>query len=114
MGCGHCKALAPEYKHVARHYSKDEQVKIVKVDATVHSHKSVDVKSFPTLMLYAASDKQKPITLKFEANRDRHSIIELVEKHRSTYPTCAAGDASCGKASSDDDDDDDDDDFPDF
>lgn len=113
--CGHCKALAPEYKQVARHYTKDGQVKISKMDATVHSHSSVDVKSFPTLVLYTASDKGKPITLKFEAERDRHSIIELIEKHRSTSPTCAAGDESCGKAAQASfDDDDDDDDFPDF
>mmetsp|Transcript_70945 Transcript_70945/g.112124 ORF Transcript_70945/g.112124 Transcript_70945/m.112124 type:complete len:545 (+) Transcript_70945:40-1674(+) len=112
--CGHCKALAPEYKQVARHYSKDDQIKIVKVDATVHSHSSVDVKSFPTLMFYTALDKKKPITLKFEASRDRHSIIELVEKHRSTSATCAAGDESCAKASQSAPDDDDDDDFPDF
>lgn len=113
--CGHCKALAPEYKQVARHYAKDEQVKIAKVDATVHSHSSAKVKSFPTLVFYPASEKSKPITLEFEGSRDKHSIVELVEKHRSTSATCAAGDASCAKASQPPaDDDDDDDDFPDF
>jgi len=101
--CGHCKQLAPEYKEVARHYEKDPSVAIVKIDATQHSHKSAKVSSYPTLLVYLASDKQKPITLAFESGRDKQSIIDTLEKHRrgeaavdaAGTGTCAAGDPSC-------------------
>lgn len=115
--CGHCKALAPEYKQVAQHYEGDHGIAIVKMDADAYEHPSAKIKTLPTLIIYPASDKKSPITLKFEGGRDKRSIIDLVEKHRTTSPTgtatCAAGDASCNagnaaKAEVDEDDDDDD------
>lgn len=80
--CGHCKALAPEYKKVARHYESDDGIAIVKMDADKYKHKSAKVTSFPTLIIYLASDKSSPVT--FDGGRDRQEIIDRVEKHRST------------------------------
>jgi len=80
--CGHCKALAPEYKNVGIHYADDNTIRIVKMDATKHSHKSATIKSYPTLKLYPRSDKKKPIDLEFKAARNKQHIIDFIEKHR--------------------------------
>lgn len=82
--CGHCKTLAPEYKEVAKHYSTDSGIEIVKLDATQHSHSSAQISSYPTLFFYPKSEKDNPIELKFVANRDKKSLIELVEEHRDS------------------------------
>jgi len=81
--CGHCKSLAPEYKQVALHYAQDAGVQIAKMDSTKHKHKSAEIKSYPTLKLYAKGMKNKPIDLGFKANRDKKSLIEFVEENRN-------------------------------
>lgn len=82
--CGHCKALAPEYKLVAQHYAKDEDVEIVKMDATKHKHPSAEIKSYPTLKLYAKGKKDTPIDGEFKSTRTKDGILEFVEKHRAS------------------------------
>jgi len=80
--CGHCKALAPEYKQVALHYETDDSVAIAKMDATKHKHQSADIKSYPTIKLYAKGRKHQPIDLGFKANRNKNSLVDFVEAHR--------------------------------
>eukprot|EP00435_Cladocopium_sp_Y103_P071584 s72_g37.t2 len=82
--CGHCKALAPEYKLVAQHYAKDEDVEIVKMDATKHKHPSAEIKSYPTLKLYAKGKKDTPIDGEFKSTRTKDGILEFIEKHRAS------------------------------
>merc|ERR1719329_1578358 len=80
--CGHCKALAPTYKALAKHYEKDDSVIIAKMDSTKHSHPSAEIKSYPTIKLYAQGQKSDPIDLEFKANRDIEGLIDFIEKNR--------------------------------
>ena len=82
--CGHCKALAPEYKLVAQHYAQDDDVEIVKMDATKHKHPSADIKSYPTLKLYAKGKKGTPIDGEFKSTRTKDGILEFIEKNRAS------------------------------
>ncbi|CAE7469668.1 unnamed protein product [Symbiodinium natans] len=82
--CGHCKALAPEYKLVAQHYAQDDGVAIVKMDATQYKHSSADIKSYPTLKLYAKGKKHSPIDGEFKSTRTKDGILAFIEQHRAT------------------------------
>eukprot|EP00243_Klebsormidium_subtile_P002172 TRINITY_DN14160_c0_g1_i1.p1 TRINITY_DN14160_c0_g1~~TRINITY_DN14160_c0_g1_i1.p1 ORF type:complete len:431 (-),score=124.05 TRINITY_DN14160_c0_g1_i1:277-1569(-) len=57
--CGHCKALAPEWKKVAGNLKG--KVKLGAVDCTVETSlaSKYDVKGFPTILVFGA-DKQSP------------------------------------------------------
>ncbi|CAE6946123.1 unnamed protein product [Symbiodinium sp. CCMP2592] len=82
--CGHCKALAPEYKLVAQHYEQDDGISIVKMDATKYKHSSADIKSYPTLKLYAKGKKDTPIDGEFKSTRTKDGIMAFIEEHRAT------------------------------
>jgi len=60
--CGHCKALTPVYKELAKHYRLDEGISICKMDATQHEHRSADVKSYPTIKFYPKGKKRKELS----------------------------------------------------
>jgi len=82
--CGHCKSLAPTYKQLAQHYANDPEISIVKVDATKHSHASAEVKSYPTLKFYRKGKKAKPKNVGEKVGRDKQSLIDFIEKYRTS------------------------------
>jgi protein disulfide-isomerase A1 len=90
--CGHCKKLAPQYAQLAKHYKDDGGVQIVKVDSTKHGHPSIEIKSYPTIKLFAKGKKDSPIDAKFQANRGKESLIEFIESNRVTGPGLDAAD----------------------
>eukprot|EP00930_Biecheleria_cincta_P078879 TRINITY_DN6649_c0_g1_i1.p1 TRINITY_DN6649_c0_g1~~TRINITY_DN6649_c0_g1_i1.p1 ORF type:complete len:1177 (+),score=253.25 TRINITY_DN6649_c0_g1_i1:160-3690(+) len=98
--CGHCKALAPEYKLVAQHYANDPEVDIVKMDATAHKHSSVDIKSYPTLKLYLKGKKGSPVDGEFKSTRDKQGIIDFIEKTRGSNVPSGQEKGKSGKGGS--------------
>jgi len=50
--CGHCKAMSEEYNKLAANLADQEDVLIGEMDWTVHRVEDVDIKGFPTLILF--------------------------------------------------------------
>lgn len=59
--CGHCKSLAPKYEELAALYPASSNVIVAKVDATANDVPD-EISGFPTIKLYAAGAKDKPVT----------------------------------------------------
>lgn len=55
--CGHCKAMKGEYEHLAWIFEDHSDIMIAELDATQHpkSKEAMEVKGFPTLILYPPS-----------------------------------------------------------
>ncbi|WPH00737.1 Protein disulfide-isomerase [Acrodontium crateriforme] len=70
--CGYCKKLEPAYETLAMMFrDESDKVSIVKVDATENDSPE-QVKSYPTIMLYPADGKSKPVV--YAGDR---SIVDL-------------------------------------
>jgi len=72
--CGHCKNLAPEYETAATQLKGS--VKLGAIDATVHQSLAsrYDVKGYPTLKLFPAGKKGKPVD--YQGPREAPGIVE--------------------------------------
>lgn len=78
--CGHCKALAPIYKKLAKRFAKIDSVVIAKMDGTANEHKDVEVQGFPTLLFYPA--KEGAAAIPFESgDRDLKTLTKFIKKH---------------------------------
>jgi len=76
--CGHCKSLAPEYAKAAQALAEDDsEVKLAKVDATIHKKwaEKFEVRGFPTLKFFKNGAPQE-----YSGGRTADTIIEWVEK----------------------------------
>jgi protein disulfide-isomerase A1 len=62
LGCGHCKALAPEYKIAAEKLHKEYDITLAKVDCTEEKElcQEQGIKGYPTLKVFRYS-KRAPI-----------------------------------------------------
>lgn len=79
--CGHCKALAPKYEELGSLYAKSEfkdKVVIAKVDATANDVPD-DIHGFPTIKLYPAGAKDKPVT--YSGSRTVADMIKFVAEN---------------------------------
>jgi len=68
--CGHCKTLAPIYDETAAALAANENVLLVKVDATENEIPGVSIQGFPTLKFYKKGDKQNPVDYSGERNKE--------------------------------------------
>jgi len=77
--CGHCKQLAPEYAKAAGELASNEDVKLVKVDATVESDlaQSFDVGGYPTLKFFKNGDKGG---MEYGGGRSADEIVAWINK----------------------------------
>ncbi len=50
--CGHCKALAPKWDDLGKHFEDNDKVVIAKMDSTANEVEEVSVEGFPTLKLF--------------------------------------------------------------
>jgi protein disulfide-isomerase A1 len=92
--CGHCKNLAPKYDKLGAEFAKTESVVIAKIDST-ENDVPVEVRGFPTLMLFTAADKANPIP--YEGDRDVAAMAKFIRSKATTL----------AKSGGDDDDEDD-------
>lgn len=77
--CGHCKKLTPIFEELGEKL-KDENVDIVKMDATANDVPSLfEVRGFPTLYWLPKDSKSKPI--KYEGGREVDDFIKYIAKH---------------------------------
>lgn len=75
--CGHCKKFEPEFIKLAKHMeSYSMKIKFVEVDATVNKIKGVDIRHYPTLMLYKAGKKHHPI--EYKGNRSFGDLVRFL------------------------------------
>ncbi|KAI8468718.1 MAG: protein disulfide isomerase 1 [Monoraphidium minutum] len=101
--CGHCKSLEPVYKKLAKKFESIESVVIAKMDGTGNEHADVEVKGFPTIMLFPAEEGAKPIT--FEGgDRSLSALAKFIEKNAKTKFELPAGDDDAEDKEEDDDD----------
>jgi len=85
--CGHCKALAPEYEKAASQLKQaGSEVKLAKVDATVHKEiaQKFAVQGYPTLFWFEAGEKSD-----YKGGRTADTIVSWVGK--KTGPSVSTG-----------------------
>ncbi|GFZ13143.1 PDI-like 1-4 [Actinidia rufa] len=62
--CGHCQALEPTYKKLAKHLRAIESLVIAKMDGATNEHPKAKADGFPTLLFFPAGNKSvDPITV---------------------------------------------------
>ncbi|KAG5519273.1 hypothetical protein PMAC_001898 [Pneumocystis sp. 'macacae'] len=81
--CGHCKNLAPKYDILGELFKSNHElgknVMIAKIDATANDiPDNLEIKGFPTIMLFAANNKGNPI--EYNGPRTVESFIEFIHQ----------------------------------
>lgn len=80
--CGHCQALEPIYKKLAKHLKGINSLVIAKMDGTTNEHPRAKSDGFPTILFFPAGNKSfDPIT--FESDRTVVEFYKSLKKHAS-------------------------------
>uniref|UniRef100_A0A0A9EZY1 Pdi5 n=1 Tax=Arundo donax TaxID=35708 RepID=A0A0A9EZY1_ARUDO len=72
--CVDCEAISKNVEKLAKHFSGLDNLKFARIDASVNEHSKLQVNNYPTLFLYPAEDKSKPIKLS-----KKSSVKDLVK-----------------------------------
>jgi len=77
--CGHCKALAPHWEDLGKHFEGMPNVVIAKFDSTENEADGVEVQSYPTLIFYPKDNKSGDI--KYDGERELEPLKKWVEEN---------------------------------
>ena len=80
--CGHCRKLAPTYEQLAIKYSdQKDKIRIAEFDMSMNDFTLFDIGGFPTIILFKADDKSKPLV--YEGDRSLEDLVKFVETYSS-------------------------------
>eukprot|EP00828_Plagiopyla_frontata_P046054 TRINITY_DN805_c0_g1_i7.p2 TRINITY_DN805_c0_g1~~TRINITY_DN805_c0_g1_i7.p2 ORF type:complete len:290 (-),score=73.73 TRINITY_DN805_c0_g1_i7:115-984(-) len=79
--CGHCKQIAPYFIEAAEKLSNNFNIILAEYDATENENEGVSVQSYPTIKLYKANNKKKPID--FDNPRTVEGFIQFLKENAS-------------------------------
>ena len=76
--CGHCKALEPKYKKLAKQFKNENTVIIAKFDATANdAPPGFDFTGFPTIFFVRAGDNNISV---YQGQREAKDMSKYVKK----------------------------------
>nr|QKY15211.1 protein disulfide isomerase 1 (PDI1) [Polytomella parva] len=78
--CTHCKKLEPSYKKLAKRFASIDSVVIAKMDGTENEHPDVEVKGFPTILLFPAGQNKQPIAFS-GGERNIASLTKFIKQN---------------------------------
>ena len=83
--CGHCKKLEPEWFNVAK--SLKGEVKVAKVDATVHTRlgQRFGIQGYPTLKFIPAGSTRDSDAQPYEGGRDAGQLTAWAREQGQKY-----------------------------
>jgi len=80
--CGHCKALAPIYEEVGKHYQKNSGVVIAKIDATANDvNPKLGIRGFPTVKFFPAGAENKNSPIDYDGDRTFEAFTSFIQQH---------------------------------
>ncbi|KAH3675999.1 hypothetical protein WICMUC_002295 [Wickerhamomyces mucosus] len=84
-GCIHCSNFKPTYNQLSELYS-DTNLQLVHVDAKINRNiqNSIQIKSFPTIMLYDQNVHRFKWT--YKGDRSIYDLVNFLEKHTKISP----------------------------
>ncbi|XP_074110930.1 protein disulfide-isomerase-like isoform X2 [Cotesia typhae] len=74
--CGHCKQLAPIYDELGEKYENNKKVVIAKLDATANELEDIDIKGYPTIILFKKGTNE---AIRFEGNRTVEGMSKFID-----------------------------------
>ena len=77
------KLEAPHFIEAAEKLSNNNNIILGEYDGTANENEGVEIKGYPTLKLYKANNKRKPV--EFDNPRTVDGIISFMKKHASFY-----------------------------
>jgi len=81
--CGHCRAMMPVYDNVARKTRLVDDFLVAKIDVSVNEveHFGLDIVEYPTILLFAKTNKNSPI--EFKGERNEYAFNDFIRAHAS-------------------------------
>ncbi|XP_062228134.1 protein disulfide isomerase-like 1-5 [Phragmites australis] len=75
--CVDCEAISKNVEKLAKQFSGLDSLKFARIDASVNEHPKLQVNNYPTLFLYSAEDKSKPIKISKKSSvKDMSKLIK--------------------------------------
>lgn len=81
--CGHCRAMMPVFDNVGRKTREVKNFAIAKIDVSVNDVEGfgLDIVEYPTILLFKANDKSRPV--EFQGERNEYVFNDFIRAHAS-------------------------------